>query len=86
MEFSVSLRMAMLINHKMDEDMSNLKAEFRARRTMLQALHDTQQEHGAVLREHSAQLTGLHAGQQRIMAGVDAIREMLDRTLNAGND
>ena len=92
---------------KMDEDMSNLKVEFRAQRTLLQALHDTQQEHGAtlrehgetlrehgvilrehsaVLREHSAQLTDLHAGQQRILAGVDAIREMLDRTLNAGND
>ena len=85
---------------KMDEDMSNLKVEFRAQRTLLQALHDTQQEHGAtlrehgetlrehgvILREHSAQLTELQTGQQRILAGVDAIREMLDRTLNAGND
>jgi hypothetical protein len=77
----------------MDEDMSDLKVEFRAQRTLLQALHDTQQEHGATLREHSAtlrehgtQLTALQTGQQRIMAGVDAIREMLDRTLNSGNE
>jgi hypothetical protein len=28
----------------MDEDMSNLKVEFRAQRSLLQALHDTQQE------------------------------------------
>jgi chromosome segregation ATPase len=32
---------------KMDEDMSNLKVEFRAQRRVLQALHDTQQEHTA---------------------------------------
>ncbi len=83
----------------MDEDMSELRVEFRAQRTPLQALHDTQQEHGATLREHSAtlsehgvmlsehgaQLTALQTGQQRIMAGVDAIREMLDRTLGSGN-
>jgi hypothetical protein len=77
----------------MDKDMSDLKVEFRAQRTLPQALHDTQQEHGATLREHSAtlrehgtQLTALQTGQQRIMAGVDAIREMLDRTLNSGNE
>jgi chromosome segregation ATPase len=85
---------------KMDEDMSDLKVEFRAQRTLLQALHDTQQEHsatlrehgtmltehGTMLREHGTQLTELQTGQQRIMVGVDAIREMLDRTLNSGNE
>jgi uncharacterized coiled-coil protein SlyX len=91
---------------QMDEDMSELRVEFRAQRTLLQALHDTQQEHsatlrdhgailtdhgailrehGAILRDHGAQLNDLQVGQQRIMAGVDAIREMLDRTLNSGN-
>ena len=133
---------------QMDEDMSNLKVEFRAQRGLLQALHDTQQEHttvlsehsavlsahsailnehsailrehgallreqgtqlrehgallseqntqlreqgtqlseqGTQLRDHSAQLSDLQTGQQRIMAGVDAIREMLDRTLGGGN-
>jgi chromosome segregation ATPase len=78
---------------QMDEDMSELKVEFRTQRTLLQALHDTQQEHsatlrehGATLREHGTQLTALQMGQQRIMAGVDAIREMLGRTLNSGNE
>ena len=91
---------------QMDQDMSELRVEFRAQRTLLQALHDTQQEHsatlrehgailrehgailrdhGAILRDHGTQLTALQTGQQRIMAGVDAIREMLDRTLNSGN-
>ena len=98
---------------QMDEDMSELRVEFRAQLTLLQALHDTQQEHsatlrehgamlsehgvmlrehgtilqehGAILRDHSAQLNDLQTGQQRIMAGVDAIREMLERTLNSGN-
>ena len=78
---------------QMDEDISDLKVEFRAQRALLQALHDTQQEHsatlrehGAMLREHGTQLTALQTGQQRIMAGVDAIREMLGRTLNSGNE
>ncbi|HTZ24023.1 MAG TPA: hypothetical protein VMC83_08515 [Streptosporangiaceae bacterium] len=91
---------------QMDQDMSELRVEFRAQRTLLQALHDTQQEHsatlrehgailrehgailrdhGAILRDHGTQLTALQTGQQRILAGVDAIREMLDRTLNSGN-
>jgi uncharacterized coiled-coil protein SlyX len=133
---------------QMDQDMSELRVEFRAQRTLLQALHDTQQEHSAtlsghgvmlqeqgamlqehgvmlrdqgmmlqehgvmlrdqgmmlqehgailrghgailqehsvILRDHSAQLNDLRAGQQRIMGGVDAIREMLDRTLGSGN-
>ena len=70
---------------QMDEDMSELRVEFRAQRTLLQALHDTQQEHSATLREHGAQLNDLQTGQQRILTGVDAIREMLDRTLGGGN-
>jgi hypothetical protein len=77
----------------MDEDVTKMQVEFRAQRGLLQSLHLTQQDHtallreqGALLREHSTQLTELRTGQQRIMAGVDAIREMLDRTLNSGND
>ena len=42
--------------------------------------------HGTMLREHGTQLTALQTGQQRIMAGVDAIREMLGRTLDSGNE
>jgi hypothetical protein len=70
----------------MDVDMSEMRVEFRAQRTLLQALHDTQQEHSATLSGHGTQLTALQTGQQRIMAGVDAIREMLGRTLNSGNE
>lgn len=70
-----------------------MQVEFRAQRGLLQSLHLTQQdhtgllrEHSAMLREHSTQLSEIRTGQQRIMAGVDTIREMLDRALNAGND
>jgi len=42
---------------QMDEDMSELRVEFRAQRTLLQALHDTQQEHSATLREHGGMLS-----------------------------
>jgi len=70
----------------MDEDVSKVQVEFRAQRGLLQSLHLTQQDHTALLREHGAQLTELRTGQQRILVGVDAIREMLDRTLNSGKD
>ena len=63
-----------------------MQVEFRAQRGLLQSLHLTQQDHTGLLREHNAQLIEVRTGQQRIMAGVDAIREMLDRALNAGND
>jgi hypothetical protein len=42
------------VRAKMDQDMSDLKLEFRAQRSMLQALHDTQSDHSAILRDHSA--------------------------------
>jgi septal ring factor EnvC (AmiA/AmiB activator) len=73
----------------MDEDITAMRVEFRAQRGLLQSLHLTQQEHttllrehSAQLREHSAQLNDLRAGQQRILVGVEGIRELLDRTLN----
>lgn len=72
------------------EDASQWRGRIEAR---VRSLHLTQQdhtallrEHSTLLREHSTQLTELRTGQQRILAGVDAIREMLDRTLNSGND
>jgi septal ring factor EnvC (AmiA/AmiB activator) len=75
----------------MDEDSSKVQAEFRAQRGLLQALHDTQQEHTTLLRahsarlsEHSGQLTELRAGQQRILVGVEAILGLLNRNLNGG--
>ena len=65
---------------------SKVQVEFRAQRGLLQSLHLTQQDHTTLLREHSTQLTEIRAGQQRVIAGVDAIHEMLDRTLNSGNE
>ncbi len=57
--------------------MSDLKVEFRAQRTLLQALHDTQQEHsatlrehGATLREHGTQLTALQTGSSESWPGL----------------
>jgi hypothetical protein len=41
----------------MDEDISKIQVEFRAQRGLLQALHDTQNEHIAELREHRAILS-----------------------------
>jgi hypothetical protein len=40
----------------MDDDLSKIQVEFRAQRGMLQALHDTQSEHSAQLRQHTALL------------------------------
>src|SRR5215471_13802102 len=42
------------VRAKMDQDMSDLKLEFRAQRGLLQALQETQSEHTAILREHTA--------------------------------
>jgi hypothetical protein len=73
----------------MDEDASRVQVEFRAQRGLLQSLHLTQNEHTTLLREHSAQLTehssqlaDIRTVQQRILVGVEAIRELLDRTLD----
>jgi len=73
----------------MDEDMSSLKVEFRAQRKLLQSLHDTQQEHTALLSDHTAQLkelrNELREGQGEILAGVKVIRDMLERDHDSGD-
>ena len=43
---------------QMDEDMSELRVEFRAQRTLLQALHDTQQEHSSDASGSTARRSG----------------------------
>lgn len=72
----------------MDEDLSGARAD----RNMLQALHDTQSEHTATLRqhtelltqhtehlaEHTEQLKDLQVGQQKVLAGIKAITDKLD--------
>jgi X-X-X-Leu-X-X-Gly heptad repeat protein len=54
----------------MDKDMSDLKTEFRAQRTLLQALADTQSEHTTMLRDHGERLTRLEAGVADLQTGV----------------
>jgi septal ring factor EnvC (AmiA/AmiB activator) len=61
----------------MDKDMSDLKTEFRAQRSLLQALADTQSEHTEMLRDHTKmlqshgeRLTHLEAGVADLQAGV----------------
>jgi hypothetical protein len=58
----------------MDKDMGDLKVEFRAQRKLLQALHDTQQEHTAQFGEVREQM---QKGFERLHAGVDAILGLL---------
>lgn len=79
----------------MDEDMSNLKVEFRAQRRVLQALHDTQQEHtsrvetievrlGNVegrLENVEGRLTSVEGTLQKVHVGVQAIHDKLDRLI-----
>jgi len=69
----------------MDEDMSSLKVEFRAQRKLLQSLHDTQQEHTALLSDHTAQLKELREGQGEILAGVKVLRDLLERDHDSGD-
>jgi hypothetical protein len=77
----------------MDQDMSDLKVEFRAQRGLLKALGETQsdhtamlRDHTAMLRDHTARLTRLEAGQVKLEAGlaqvhvgVQTIIGLLDR-------
>ena len=58
----------------MDEDMSNLKVEFRAQRKLLQALHVTQHEHTAQFGELRDEM---QKGFERVHVGVDAIIGLL---------
>jgi hypothetical protein len=68
----------------MDEDISKIQVEFRAQRGLLQALHDTQNEHIAELREHRAILSehtailSDHSAQlAEIRVGVQTIIDLL---------
>jgi chromosome segregation ATPase len=83
----------------MDEDFSKLHVERKLLQAMrdTQQDHTAQlrehgaqlREHGAQLREHGAQLKELReemrAGFGRVQVGVEAIRDMLDRTLNSSD-
>ena len=69
----------------MDFDMGKMQAEFRAQRSMLQALHVTQQDHNRRLAGVEGRLTGVEdrltnveGGLQLVRAGVEAIHGKLD--------
>ena len=64
------------VRGQMDQDMGDLKIEFRAQRRLLQALAGTQSEHTATLADHTATLADhterlirLEAGQAKLEAG-----------------
>jgi predicted nuclease with TOPRIM domain len=76
----------------MDFDMGKMQAEFRAQRSMLQALHVTQQDHTRRLTNVESELvnvkdrlgsvedrlTNVEGGLQLVHAGVEAIHGKLD--------
>jgi chromosome segregation ATPase len=82
----------------MDTDMGNLHAEFRAQRAMLQALHDTQQDHTARLTRVEDRLSNVEDGLDRVedrlgsvegalqmvRVGVEAIHGKLDTLIDRG--
>jgi hypothetical protein len=77
------------VRAKMDQDMSDLKLEFRAQRGLLQALQETQSEHTSMLRDHGARLVRLEAGQakleagqSKVLAGVQTIIGLLDKGID----
>lgn len=58
----------------MDRDLGGLHSEFRAQRSLLQALHLTQNEHTRTLSEHSAALRELRTGQEELRQGLTEVR------------
>jgi hypothetical protein len=68
----------------MDTDIGAMQVEFRTQRRMLQALHLTQQEHTASLRELKTGQEELRLGQSRVLAGVQTIIGLLDRGIDGG--
>ena len=62
----------------MDFDMGKMQAEFRAQRSMLQALHDTQQDHNRRLTGVEGKLTNVEGKLDLVSAGIEAIHGRLD--------
>ncbi|HEY7261608.1 MAG TPA: hypothetical protein VH589_09020 [Trebonia sp.] len=82
-EHAFAIRRQEGLRAAMDEDMSKVQAEFRAQRGLLQALHDTQSDHTRRLTTIEGRLGGVEGTLHMVHTGVEAIREMLDRTLNS---
>jgi hypothetical protein len=66
----------------MDFDMGKMQAEFRAQRSMLQALHDTQQDHNRRLTGVEDRLGNVESGLQLVRVGVEAINGKLDQLID----
>ena len=75
----------------MDFDMGKMQAEFRAQRSMLQALHVTQQDHNRRLTgvedrltNVEGRLTNVEGGLELVRVGVEALHGklalLIDRT------
>jgi chromosome segregation ATPase len=69
----------------MDSDMGKLHAEFRAQRSMLQALHDTQQDHTARLTKVEDRLVkvedrlgNVEGTLQLVRVGIEALTGKID--------
>jgi chromosome segregation ATPase len=65
----------------MDEDLSNNAEMLKAHRALLQALHETQQEHTATLAEHTSTLAEHTATLADVQIGVHAILDLLNTHL-----
>jgi hypothetical protein len=65
----------------MDEDLSNNAETLKAHRALMQALHETQQEHTATLAEHTATLAEHTATLADVQIGVHAILDLLNTHL-----
>jgi chromosome segregation ATPase len=67
----------------MDEDLSNNAETLKAHRALLQALHETQQEHTATLADHTSTLAEHTATLADVQIGVHAILDLLNTHLAA---
>jgi chromosome segregation ATPase len=76
-KLEVTVRTEAHLRATMDRDMSKLHAEFRAQRSMLQALHDTQQDHTRRLTRVEDRLTGV----EDRLTGVEGRLENVEGTL-----
>jgi chromosome segregation ATPase len=65
----------------MDEDLSNTAETLKAHKALLQALHETQQEHTATLAGHTATLAEHTATLADLQIGVHAILDLLNTHL-----
>ncbi|HEY6492184.1 MAG TPA: hypothetical protein VIZ43_02855 [Trebonia sp.] len=69
-----------------DGDLTGVQVEFRAQRSMLQALHLTQNEHTSALRDLRTGQDELRLGQAKVLAGVQTIIGLLGRNIEGDDE